>query len=600
MYDVVNIPKRSAREVSRSFVGVSGVFVAVLASILSGCGTYEISTLEPDPVTGECPEDHAWVEGACIRERLLEPGPCPDDPERALQEIDGYCFEVANWGGYGTCYDVPGAVGRGVFCTELERGFDSLEVLGLAPQAGSCGGSDGSARLRFIALDADRQTIRPGVRFEHRDIGETGIQVEFSEPRYFDTEPGVCSTSLDCDGESMMCSEWSPSQEQVCQRALDEISVTSPSRYISPAAGARAFGVLVENTASMSGRLPRSIVGLALDHDGDDRSGDDVSPGVYGLENPDRATDPSNSRSALVGAMEQPWEVVASLAARDGHAPVLFNLWTFGEGVYDIEDGSWASAPDDVASALSALREEPETDEHASVYASIKGVIEAEEGFSGLGDEDEKLLVVIVDGPDDVRDPTLDHDAIIDLATANNVKLFIIQIDSDVSTRDERTDLPLLPDLPGYVAFQGECSADTDCKDFEVCREVSTYSTRVGGEVTLPEGKTGGTYCAIDRDENGRIGPIGDYAELACATGGQYFYVDSNEFLDARFSWMPFALNGFWEVDVDLGLSQPASSLQKRAYRVGAMLQFDVGGASERFNMSADFTDRRATLFVGE
>ena len=485
-----------------------------------------------------------------------------------------------------------------------DRTFDTVEVLGVSPAGGSCGGSDGTGVLRFVLLDADKKALNPDSTLENVQIELTRNSISIDEAVYYEMPDVVCESNDDCSADQAVCEVSDVTERGACQINSGSISVGSAPKFISELSKNQAFGVLVENSASMSGRLPKTLEGLALDYTsgdgGPDGIADQISSALYTLENPDRATDASNSRSALVSSMERPWETVASAAKVDHKTTTQFNLWTFGGNtnvLTPLTGGNWVSNPSGVVNAVNALREEPETNELASVYESIQAVIEGEDGFGSLGEDFDKSLVVIVDGPDDLRLGAVNSQTIGDLAAANNVKLYIIHIDSEVTTQTEGSGLPLLPDLPDYVAFQEECSTDSDCKNFEECRAVSTYSTRAGGDVTLPANKTSGTFCAIKRDENGRVGPIGDYAELACATGGQYFYVNSNEFLDARLSWLPYVMDGVWEVDVDFDAIKRGSAEPGEPYRVGASLNFEVGNDSKSFNMSSDFTDRRATLF---
>lgn len=487
-----------------------------------------------------------------------------------------------------------------------DRTFDTVQVLGVNPAGGSCGGSDGTGVLRFVLLDGDKNTLNADSTLENKQIDLSRDSISVDESVYYEL-PGVsCAASDSCGSSNAACEVWDLTGDKVCQVSSGSISVGGAPVFISELSKNQAFGVLVENSASMSGRLPKTLEGLALDYtgaDGPDGIADEISSALYTLENPDRATDPTNSRSALVSSMEQPWKAVASAAKADHKTTTQFNLWTFGGNtnvLTPLTGGNWVSNPSGVVNAVNALRDEPETNELASVYESIQAVIEGEDGFGSMGDEFDKSLVVIVDGPDDIRLETVDSQAIIDLASANNVKLYIIQLDSKVTTQTEGSGLPLLPDLPDYVAFQEECSTDADCKNFEECRAVSAFSTRAGGDVSLPANKTTGTFCAIKRDENGRVGPIGDYAELACATGGQYFYVDSNEFLDARLSWLPYVMDGVWEVDVDFDAIKRGAVEPGQPHRVGASLRFEVGDVSKTYNMSSDFTDRRATLFSAD
>jgi hypothetical protein len=185
----------------------------------------------------------------------------------------------------------------------------------------------------------------------------------------------------------------------------------------------------------------------------------------------------------------------------------------------------------------------------SNLYQSILKVIESDLGLEKY-DNHEKFLFVFTDGPNEVYDPNASYAQVLEKLQEENVKLNILQLDSKI-------DDSLLRDLPtlyaGNTACQNDpacsartCTADTDCQNYEVCRQATVYPAEETGDVT----QTSSTYC-MPRYQDGRIGPIDQFADLTCRTGGTYMYVkDPNEMRD-YWRALPSTIDGQWSVEAD-------------------------------------------------
>jgi hypothetical protein len=129
---------------------------------------------------------------------------------------------------------------------------------------------------------------------------------------------------------------------------------------------------------------------------------------------------------------------------------------------------------------------------------------------------------------------------------------------------DVQVDPTLIRDLPttygGNTACQADpacgartCTTNTDCQNYEVCRQAEVYGATAAIATTL----TSNQYC-MPTYIDGRIGPIDQFADLACRTGGNYIYVTDPEQMRAPWRILPSQTDvppGFYQFSsVVLGL----------------------------------------------
>jgi hypothetical protein len=181
------------------------------------------------------------------------------------------------------------------------------------------------------------------------------------------------------------------------------------------------------------------------------------------------------------------------------------------------------------------------------------------------------------------------------------VRIFIVHFERQVETALP-SGVPLLPDLPDYVNGQSECTSDDECKNFEECRSVTAYANRDGSMVQVPAGKTTGSFCALRRDDNGRIGPVDEYAQIACETGGSYMYFPDVESLGEKINFLPYAMDGLWEVPLTLDAYNRGELPAGEPFNIQAEFQVTIDGLQRSKNLSQDglYYDDRRVLFAGE
>jgi hypothetical protein len=89
--------------------------------------------------------------------------------------------------------------------------------------------------------------------------------------------------------------------------------------------------------------------------------------------------------------------------------------------------------------------------------------------------------------------------------------------------------------------------------------------------------------AAYGRDSSGRVGPLEEYAQLACQTGGHYLYVTDPSTLTTTFDTLVDLIGGTWEVEVGVeSLGQAA--LFNGAYRLGMDVEVRLDGRNDTYS----------------
>ena len=508
-----------------------------------------------------------------------------------------------------------------------DRSFEVLQVVGLTPDAGMCAGSDGSAQLRFVMIDGDDLPISNETVLANARVNLTRNSVDVETPTYFEYPGVACMDNGDCsEGSGFACDSAPNDDGNLCQINVGGVSVSSDPRFASPLDKTQVFAVLVENTASVSGSLPDAISRLTPDYregssDGGKRLADDLDGNsFYKGETASRASDPNNSRKTAVNSMRAPWTNVATNAKREYQVRTFFGSWLFDGSSGNLKSTTPTGAlfveePAQVGTSLDNLNSERDGGSVANVYESILALIEDPDKLKSFASSDgiEKYLIVVVDGPDDLREDSSSKQKVIEAAQAEKVRIFFVHYDPEVTTQLD-SGVPLLPDLPGYAVSQDMPCQDLDeagdpvagstlevssCKNFEECRRVTAYAAQGGKEVTQPAGRLEDAYCAIARDENGRIGPIDEYAEIACATGGGYMYYPETGFLSNKIGFLPYIMDGLWETDLTLDAYGRDALQPGQAYSLDTSVQVTVGGnqRGKTLRQGSIYDDERRVLF---
>jgi hypothetical protein len=331
----------------------------------------------------------------------------------------------------------------------------------------------------------------------------------------------------------------------------------------------------------------------------------------------------SRSRASPRNAPPTP----AACASRRSNAQQLyqtetsFGFWTFGASAAKLESRVAAldSTPDDAefltsngraVAAVASVSGNDGDPEPAAVFESMVAVLESTDGYASSQYADaEKILTVVVDGPDELRLPDLDVERVVAAAQAVDARIFIVHIDTPVQATgiNPSTDaeISLFPDEPGYVRAQGAgfaSEADCDCKNFEACRAPTRYAAAPGDPIDFPA-DPGALYCVPEYGEDGRIGPIADYERIACATGGGYIYVPDPGDLLTQADWLPYALDGLWELPVRIAPLADGSVPPGEPYLIQTNLAITLDGENNLYshfpNPGATTPgDTRAVLFA--
>jgi hypothetical protein len=122
-----------------------------------------------------------------------------------------------------------------------------------------------------------------------------------------------------------------------------------------------------------------------------------------------------------------------------------------------------------------------------------------------------------------------------------------------------------------------------------------------------------GKYCMPDVREDGRLGPIADYARLACATKGGYIYLKNPRTdIEGAMSWLPYTMDGLWEAEFSVSALQSTREdfAPGEAIRVQSSVDITAGGTRHSINFSQiggnhestapQSGDTRSVLVTGE
>ncbi|MFU8804941.1 MAG: hypothetical protein ACNA8W_14100 [Bradymonadaceae bacterium] len=490
-------------------------------------------------------------------------------------------------------------------CAYAERFPEVMYSAGLSSLAGQCDGVDGTATLRYTMLDTD------GRPMAEKD-GLFGRILPFQDRRIFSLPDQLCESATDCPS-GFVCTTASAAMGDQFKRCnvQTELSVQGAPRFVANTTSHRLFGVLFENAGSLRGWLPPDVARLRpVDEEGV-VTGEADTLAIYAP----RASDHSKMRSTLLSGLEMNWERTASFARNNGDRTTNFGFWTFAGSragvVSRIAANSptnevWTSQMSDVLQATTDYREVAPDQTRANVYEAINTVLtegyeDAE--FNGW----DKHLVVFVDGPDDLRlEQNHTVDTVIARARAAGVRLYILHLDA-------RLDTDTLRDDYRYYENQSPCADDSACSNFEECRLPERYSDSVTGGVTYPVDHAENPearYCLPARDANGRIGPIEDYSRIACETQGGYIYVPSAHALRSRGDWLPYALDGLWEIDLVVGAADLGNLPPGQPFKLQTQMTMQFGAHQLAYNFHQhgqpnhsfidddDAADTRAVFFT--
>lgn len=443
------------------------------------------------------------------------------------------------------------------------RSFETMPVY-----PATCGDSTGRTyRLPFYFKSTGQlKPIKKGDIVNDRVVeGESLINAGLFEAQRSRVSTGqTCEDTSDCSG-SFKCGEAGVrGAQRYCTRQTGiefrPGSIQFDNRSGIASDDQQIVTLMVQNTSSLEGLLPNSVSTLY---------GPDGETDIQARDS--RATDPD-------GLLDDAVEVFGTnLATAADPSDTSVSLWSFGGAFRARARPAFSPMTDqdhfisdlgrlgDAATDFPSLLPQP-----ANLYQSILRVIDKDLGLQKYQNH-EKHLVVMVDGPNGLYDPSANQQAVLDALNEHDIKLYVMHFDPSI-------DAGQLRDVPQY--WQGNsncqddpncgapaCSSDADCANFETCRPATVYADSPEGEVT----QTDNSYCMPDYGSDGRLGPITEYQNLACQTGGHYSYIESAEDLGFFAQRVPYLFDGQWSIEVDISSLDERVGLSNGYYRLSSI-----------------------------
>lgn len=474
-----------------------------------------------------------------------------------------------------------------------EREFAGIEVVGLSP-AGSCDAiTEGKANFRFVLRADDRTAIRPGEAVGSQDVQLSDSDLELLDPSLSET-PDLDCTADSCrlGADNFVCTAETGIDSKRCQRSTD-VAFSGDLEFISDRTKNRLFAVLVENSGSVDGWLP---VDLGAKFPDTDNSGTGDGSEDVG-RNQQRSSDSAKRRKSSLNPLVARWDESRALAALE-ERKTLFGLWEFsGQSKSDVrslvEDSTglneWTDNVDAASGAIDALSDSSGT--RANVYQAIDKLLD--ESFSAPEYADyDKTLVVIVDGPDDLRRPNFSADTIATKAKEGNVRIHFVHFDPEVLTESSgralfRDDTAYWSETVSGSPIQTPCTDDSSCLNFETCREPTLYASARDASVEKPQSYSDGDkYCLPTRQEDSRFGPIHDYAKIACESGGGYSYARDGRAIRKNIDWLPLTMDGVWSIETAINTFQDDLVPTDQSYLLQTTFRVTLGGRSSTVDLS--------------
>lgn len=472
-----------------------------------------------------------------------------------------------------------------------ETRFQDIRSSGLVGRAGACSdpAANGQVALRFVLMSSEQTALKPG---DTASLGAVQVDTRIMSLRnsaVFSTPDEVCATNADC-GEGFVCATGGDSFGDNLKRCLKNSTVDFDGnpQFVARTGKPQYFAVLYENSGSLRGFLPEDVGRLTeVTDDGTFVMGPDSPP------DQSRASDGSASRLAALNATYINWR---NLAQNTSDATTHFGLWSFDETRAQVlshvskfspnpqSPVVWTKSPLTAERARLDLANSSIGPRRADVYLAIDKVLSdgfdpANNAIAELSDAD-KTLVVFVDGPDDYRPSGgATAQSVAQKASQLGVRLFIVHLDAAMG------DPARLRDDYKYYENQQPCASSDQCLNFEECRRPARFRQGSSGAPTYPA-DLNASFCMPKRDESGRLGPINDYSQIACETGGGYIYVPSNQGLRSRMEWLPHTMEGMWEVNVLVDAATRGNLPVGEAFKVQTDFDVTLGNDKRTYSFS--------------
>ena len=358
-----------------------------------------------------------------------------------------------------------------------------------------------------------------GDRCLQDDAGESYCSLSAPGP-YCDDDSG-CATGYACETFD------APTRRKACVRQLDVAVVEDSVEFHAPP-DREVIALVMDNSGSLFGR------GVTED----DRT-----------VRLDRATDPDLFRIAAAKGF------VLHHAARPSAQGDLMSVWSF-QGTTDagvtpltgLIDGPvvqpYVDNLDPAGPVHIALDRLSQSGDYArsNVFTAIRTVATNLQE-TGVADG-RATLIVFTDGPDD----SVTYDPAAAASQEDAAAVWRSNLTLAVSSAREANARVIVLHLDSGIGPDG----------------VSTLAPDDRNAVPFP------------RDRDGRTGPLEAYAELACQTGGHYFYLRDPRALPAWFDTVEYLFDGHWSAELQTPLADPSG-----AYFLGAEFRVSIGERSK-------------------
>ena len=366
---------------------------------------------------------------------------------------------------------------------------------------------------------------------------ETGLQY-----CTFDIHTGECASAADCPA-GFGCEPVSgDGSNSFCTLDTQEIA-TAP-------------GSVELVTPDPSGGETNWVVAMVMDNSGSIDGRGVVEDDSILVR--DRATDRGSFR---ISAMQQFLSLLDDTESRPWAETMAFGLWSFrGESATGVRPltgdisvpNPYGFDKEVVRTALSDLQRDTQFG-RSPVFLALQTVADSFAALAAVQNR-QKAIILFTDGPDDSetiipgasdadRQRALDArqaklDGALQALQAQEVQVFIVHLDTAIGPK-------------GLAALQPD---PANAKPFP-------------------------------RDGNGRFGPIDEYAQIACATNGQYIYVPSPERLSRVMEVMAEMFGGTWGVNVGIAPLEQ-TQFENAPYRLGSVLEVELGGDRAQYFFS--------------
>jgi hypothetical protein len=420
----------------------------------------------------------------------------------------------------------------------------------LPPVPSDCANPGSRVRLPFVYSSTDFVPIVAGDvvggDIVAPNVSLNSANITTRRTRIAKLSEDACTTSADClIGFRCGASGLAGAQRQcVQQTGLEFIPHTIEQDFengLIKDDKHQLVAVLIENTSMLEGRLPTDSGALF-----DDSGEKDL------LADNGRASDPTRMhRDALK-------DFLIGLASVAKPTNTQVSVWWFGGQLR--AEARPLVAPEEfsdhftndlsIGEALIDGMPNP-VPKPSNLYQAIHNVIEKDFGLDKYKDH-EKFLFVFTDGPNEVHDPDSTYETALTALNDAGIHVYVVHLDAEI-------DSALVRDLPAYwkgnnacredptCPDANACASDDDCQSFETCRPVTIYGeTRDDPVTTTPL-----SYC-LPKYEDNRLGPISALADLACNTGGNYFYTTEPEAMGPYWKILPSTIDGQFSVKANL------------------------------------------------